>query len=166
MFYRRCLILYLLSAVVQDNAKRRYREARSEADQKAEEAEARGRDIMDDVKERSGAIAHDVEARYDLAKQSVRQAGASTGKTYNEARDTTERKAREIRNDVGQMGTNAKEGWFSWKGWGKSKVEEGQDKMKQGEENVEQNLDKTGRTASQKVAEGAEEVRERAEKYT
>lgn len=119
---------------------------------------------MDDVKERSGALAKDAEAKYDAAKQSVLQARDSTEQLYDEARNATGRRANEVRGDFENAGNKAKEGWFSWKGWGKSKAEEGGEKMNRSEEDVRETLDKDKQYVARKVADSAGDVQRQAEK--
>lgn len=119
-----------------DATQERFDEIYLDLDEKARQAKARGRGIVDDA-----------EAKYDSAKQSTEQ-------LYDEARDTTERKAKDVRGDLEKIGEDAKGSWFSLKSWGKSKTNESEDKLKHGEAEL-----------GKKVAEGAEEVRRGAEKH-
>lgn len=57
-----------------------------------------------------------------------------------------DRKAAEMQSDVEKQGEKVKAGWFNWLGWGKSEAE------------------KAKRDAAGKVANTAEDVRQRAEK--
>ena len=108
---------------LKDAARRQFNETHSDLIQKAEEAKARGRGTINDASERSTSIAHGVEAKYDSAKR-------STGQLYDEVRDATERKARDVRGDLDKAEEDAKDSWFSLKSWGKSKAKESEDKLK------------------------------------
>ena len=108
---------------MKDAARRQFNETHSDLIQKAEEAKARGRGTINDASERSASIAHDVEAKYDSAKR-------STGQLYDEVRDATERKARDVRGNLDKAEEDAKDSWFSLKSWGKSKAKESEDKLK------------------------------------
>lgn len=96
----------------------------------------------------------------------MKRKGDSTEHLYDQARDTTEQRAREARAELDRAGRETKQGWFSWLGWGRSKVDEGGERLKQGEKNVEQRLDKDKQYVAQKVADNAEAVRNRADKHT
>ena len=121
----------LIAKFSKDAARRQFNETHSDLNQKAEEAKARGRGTINDARERSTSIAHDVEAKYDSAKR-------STGQLYDEVRDATERKARDIRGDLEKTGEDAKDSWFSLKIWGKSKAKESEDKLKHRETEIKE----------------------------
>jgi hypothetical protein len=55
---------------------------------------------------------------------------------YDEARDSANRGALETRDGLEQAGREAKEGWFNWKSWGKSKAEEGGKKVEEAQEQL------------------------------
>ena len=59
-----------------------------------------------------------------------------------------EAQIQEARAGAEKKGEQAKEGWFSWLGWGKSKAEDAK------------------KDAAEKVAESADDVKKRAEKHT
>ncbi len=126
----------------------------------------RGRGVIDDVKERSGALAREAEAKYDSAKNALKRTGDSTEQLYDEARDKSKQRAREARADVDRAAHETKQGWFSWLGWGRSKVDEGEERLKRGEKDLEQRLERDKKSVAQRVAGSAEDVRDRAEKHS
>ncbi|PPQ93665.1 hypothetical protein CVT25_012724 [Psilocybe cyanescens] len=91
-------------------------------------------------------------------KDGLTKARDSTEHLYNEARSTTEQKAAEARQEAEKKAEQAKAGWSSWLGWGKSEVEAGANK-------VENESDRLKREAAQKVANAAGDVKGRAEKH-
>lgn len=82
----------------------------------------------------------------------------STEQLYGEARSGADRQATELREDAERKAEQAKQGWFSWLGWGKSKAQDAKD-------TVESKAEQEKRYAAQKVADGAEGARTRAEKH-
>jgi len=120
---------------LKDASRRQFNETHSDLTQKAQEAKAKGRGTINDASERSSSITHDVEAKYDSAKR-------STGQLYDEIRDATERKARDVRGDLEKTGEDAKDSWFSLKSWGKSKAKESEDKLKHRETDIKEELKK------------------------
>jgi len=120
---------------LKDAARRQFNETHSDLNQKAEEAKAKGSGTINDASERSSSIAHDVEAKYYSAKR-------STGQLYDEIRDSTERKARDVRGDLEKTGEDAKDSWFSLKSWGISKAKESEDKLKHRETEIKEELKK------------------------
>ncbi|KAF9453944.1 hypothetical protein P691DRAFT_811720 [Macrolepiota fuliginosa MF-IS2] len=139
-----------------DTTKRRFDEVRSDVGQKAEEIATRGRNTIEDTKERTGIVARDTE--------STHRASDSTENLYDEARDVVEHRVHDFK-DLDKAGDDVKQGWFNWTNWGRSKIAEGEDKLKRDQEDVEQKLDKEKQYVSRRVAEGAEDVRVRAEKH-
>ena len=89
----------------------------STAEKEAKEMETRGR-----------GLAADLEAKYDSvkgsAKDSLTRARDSTENLYNEARSLSEQKAADARDDAQKKMDQAKNGWFSWFNWGKSKADD------------------------------------------
>lgn len=124
---------------------------RSSADNRVNDAEARARGLTDRTEEKL--------AEYrNTARDSLSRARDSTEQLYGEARSTADRKAAELREEAERKAEQAKEGWFSWLGWGKSKAQGAK-------ETIENKTDQEKRYAAQKVADGAESARTRAEKH-
>lgn len=86
------------------------------------------------MEDRSNTLAKDAEGKYDTAKQSVRRTRDSAEQLYDEARNSADRGARQTRDGLEQAEREAKEKWFSWKAWGKSKAEEGGKKVEEAKE--------------------------------
>lgn len=106
---------------------------------------------INDASARVREVGSDVQGKYDsykdAAKGKLEGARDSTENLYKEARATADRKTAEVRADAQKKGEEAKQGWLSWLGWGKSKAEEGK------------------KETAGKVADTAEDVRSRAEKH-
>lgn len=103
---------------------------------------------------------------FDRAEQSVDAAKRSTQETYRDVRDNAERKAAELKHDAEKTGEQVKQGWFSWLGWGKSKASEAEAAVKEREAQAARDLENLKKSGAQKVANAAEDVRNRAEKHT
>lgn len=71
---------------------------------------------------RGRGIAADIEAKYDSAKEKLTRARDSTENLYNEARSLGEEKGANARQGAQKKMDEAKNGWFSWFNWGKSKA--------------------------------------------
>lgn len=97
--------------------------------------------LVDDAEARARKASADAHAKYDAykssAEKSLFEARSSTEHLYDEARAKAEAKTEEV-----------KDGWFSWLGWGKSKVDQGK------------------KEGAQKVADAAGSVKKEAEKHT
>jgi gas vesicle protein len=82
---------------------------------------------------RGKSIDEDLESKYESAKgaarDSVKYARDSTEKLYQESRSSAEHKAHEVREAAEKKAAEAKQGWFSWLGWGRGKVDQGKDKV-------------------------------------
>jgi len=109
------------------------------------------------------SIGEDLEAKLESARDATRdglsKARDSTESLYRDARSATERKADEARYAAESKKEEAKAGWFSWLGWGRSKVDEGKGK-------TEAEADRVKKEGAQKVADASESVKQRAEKHT
>lgn len=85
-----------------------------------------------DVATRAQGLQESAEAKYgsvrDSTKESLAKARGSTEDVYKEARTATEQKAEHLRIEAGKEEEKIKRGWFSWLGWGRSKVEKGKGK--------------------------------------
>lgn len=75
---------------------------------------------------RGRGIAADLEAKYDSAKGSAKEnltrARDSSENLYNEARSLAEEKGANVHQGAQKKMDEAKNGWFSWFNWGKSKA--------------------------------------------
>ena len=104
----------------------------------------------------SGSIGEDLEAKLESARDATRdglsKACDSTESLYRDARSATERKADEASYAAESKKEEAKTGWFSWLGWGRSKVDEGKGK-------TEAEADRVEREGAQKVADASESVK-------
>jgi hypothetical protein len=72
---------------------------------------------------RGKSIGEDLESKYESAKGATRdglnRARESTENLYQEARSSAEHKAHDTREAAEKKAAEAKQGWFSWLGWGK-----------------------------------------------
>jgi len=116
------------------------------------EKDIRGRSIGEDLEAK-------IESARDATRDGLSKARDSTESLYRDARSATERKADEARHAAESKKEEAKAGWFSWLGWGRSKVDEGKGK-------TEAEADRVKREGAQKVADASESVKQRAEKHT
>lgn len=77
---------------------------------------------------RGRGLVADLEAKYDPVKGSAQgnltRARDSTENLYNEARTATEQKVADARDNAEKNMDQAKNGWFSWFNWGKSKADD------------------------------------------
>jgi hypothetical protein len=139
LFEKWSRLLLLTSYNCQNIGQEQIASRRPTIDQKSQEAEGRAR-----------KVAADAEAKYDSYKASAQKTLAdardSTEHLYNDARSTADRKAAEVRSDVEKKGEEVKAGWSNWLGWGKSEAE------------------KAKRDTAGKVANAADDVRQRADK--
>lgn len=114
-------------------------------------SQAAGQDKIHDVEQRTRQAAADARENFDSYRHSAQKAASnardSTENLYKEARTATDRKIDETRSNIEKKGEEAKSGWFSWLGWGKSKAEE------------------TKQDVAGKVADSAEDVKKQAEKH-
>jgi len=103
-------------------------------------------------------LAADLEAKYDSvkgsAKENLTRARDSTENLYNEARSLTEQKAASAREDAQKKIDQAKNGWFSWFNWGKSKADD-----------IESEAERLKGKGAQTVASSAESAKKHAEKH-
>ncbi|TFK27195.1 hypothetical protein FA15DRAFT_754494 [Coprinopsis marcescibilis] len=166
---------------VQANARETYDSARSRAERTKQDVEQEARGLFDKAGEK-------IDSAKQTTKDSLLRARDSTEDLYHDARNTTERKASELRsdadrkssefrndasrktselrNDAERTGEEVKEGWFSWLGAGKNKVNEGEDALREGRDKFESEADRLKRQAAGKVANVAEDVRVKADKHT
>ncbi|KAF8995480.1 hypothetical protein BDQ17DRAFT_1250692, partial [Cyathus striatus] len=97
------------------------REIKQRLQQTVEATKARG----DDAYKQTQLKYDETKAKYDSyknqVKDSVVHARDSTESLYNEARSNAERKAAELKAEADRKAHEAKQGWFSWLGWGKSR---------------------------------------------
>ncbi|KAE9408617.1 hypothetical protein BT96DRAFT_665469 [Gymnopus androsaceus JB14] len=135
----------------EEEAIQKAREAGSAGKARVEDAYRMGQLKFDEVKASADKTISDAEAR---AKQAASDAQAkfdgykqSASKSVAGARDSTENLYNEARGAAGEKKEEAKAGWFSWLGWGKSNAED---------------VKKSG---AQKVANAAGDVQDKANKH-
>jgi hypothetical protein len=101
----------------------------------------------------------DLEEKYDSVKESAKdnlaRAQDSTENLYNEAKSLTGKKAANVRDEAQKKTGQAKNGWFSWFNWGKSKADD-----------IESEAEHLEGKAAQTVAKSADDVKGRAEKHS
>jgi len=133
-------------------AENKYEEVKGAGESRLQSAKDQAQRSIADLEKRGKEAKDGVDAKYeaykDSAKHSVSNARQSTEDLYNDARGAVDRKAGEARAGAEKRADQAKQGWLSWLGWGKSQVEEGK------------------KEGAAKTAEAAEEVRRKAEKHT
>lgn len=80
-----------------------------------------------DAEVRGKSLSEDLESKYESAKGSARaslnRVRDSTENLYHDARSSAEHGAQEVRETAERKAAEAKQGWFSWLGWGRSKVD-------------------------------------------
>jgi len=112
-----------------------------------------------EVRTSGRSIGEDLEAKYESAKGATRgtlnRAGDSTENLYREA----EQKAHAALEDAGRKAHEAKQGWFSWLGWGQGKI----DATK---ETAASEADQVKREGAKRVASAADNVKTQSEKHT
>jgi len=101
---------------------------RSRVDTAAKDAETRVRKVADDAQAK-------VDSYKSSAQKSLSDARESTEDLYKEAKAIAERKTAEAEN-------KAKQGWFSWLGWGKSKIDDGKKEVVATADEVKSKIDK------------------------
>lgn len=84
----------------------------------------------------------------------------------HDARGSTQRRSSEISAEVSQKGEEAKEGWFSWLNYGKSKVDDGEAALRENKNKLDSEAERLRKEAARGVANAAEDVRIKAEKRT
>jgi len=81
---------------------------------------------------RGRSMGEDLEAKLESARGATRdglsKARDSTESLCRDTRSATKRKVDEVRYAAETKKEEAKAGWFSWLGWGRSKVDEGKGK--------------------------------------
>lgn len=106
---------------------------------------------VDDIERRVREAKKDMETKYDAyinsAKDRVSQARHSSEELYHDAGTRVNRSADEAKAGVDKGVQDVKRGWFSWLGWGESKLRKGE------------------HDAAREVAVKAEDVRRKAEDY-
>jgi len=103
---------------------------------------------------------------FDKAEDTLTRTKGQTESAYRDTRDNAEQKAAELRRGAERKGEEVKEGWFSWLGYGKSKVADAEQLAKERRNQLEAEADRLKREAARGVANTAEDVRVRAEKHT
>jgi F0F1-type ATP synthase membrane subunit b/b' len=143
----------------QDVAREKYDSAKSRVQGTAKDAQAEGRGLFDKAEEK-------LEHANKTVKDNFNQTRDSTEALYREARDNAERKSAELRADADRKAQEAKDGWFSWLGSGKNKVEQGENAAKEGKDKLDTEAERLRKEAARGVANAAEDVRVKAEKRT
>lgn len=85
---------------------------------------------------------------YDALKESANETATDAQRRYNELRSSLSSDAARAQQEAEKKKEEAKAGWFSWLGFGKTKANDAKE------------------TAASKVASGAEDVKKSAEKHT
>ncbi|KAJ2931238.1 hypothetical protein H1R20_g5836, partial [Candolleomyces eurysporus] len=143
----------------EDAAREKYDSAKSRAQGAVKEAQAEGRGLLDRAEEK-------LEYANKAVKDNFNQTRNSTEALYREARDNAEHKSAELRADADRKAREAKQGWFSWLGFGKSKVEEGENAAREAKDKLDTEAERLRKEAARGVANAAEDVRVKAEKRT
>lgn len=102
----------------------------------------------------------------DRAEEKLEYANKTVKDSFNQTRDNAERKSAELRADADRKAQEAKQGWFSWLGYGKSKVEEGENAARDSKDKLDTEAERLRKEAARGVANAAEDVRVKAEKRT
>ncbi|KAF5345318.1 hypothetical protein D9758_008487 [Tetrapyrgos nigripes] len=128
----------------EEEAKKKAREAVDSGRARLDDAVKQGQLKYDELKASADKTIHDAEAR-------TRQAASDTQAKFNEyrkgAKDSTENLYNEARSSVEHKEEQAKVGWFSWLGWGRSKAEDAKS------------------AGAEKVSETAGDVKSKADKH-
>ncbi|THV06699.1 hypothetical protein K435DRAFT_773049 [Dendrothele bispora CBS 962.96] len=127
----------------EEEAKKKAREATEAGKARLDTAYKQGQLKYDELKSSVDKTIHDAEAR---AKSAADSAQAKFDGYRKDARDSTENLYTEARASAEKKEEQAKAGWFSWLGWGKSKAEE------------------TKQAGAEKVSEAAGDVKSKADK--
>ncbi|KAJ3550934.1 hypothetical protein NMY22_g126 [Coprinellus aureogranulatus] len=142
------------------DTKQKWDSTKADAEQKWDETKGRLYNATHDVKPEEGR------GLFDKAEDGIKRTKEETEAMYRNTRETAERKAEELRREAERKGEDVKRGWFSWLGYGKSKVSDAEDAAKQRRDQLESEADRLKREAARGVANTAEDVRVRAEKHT
>ncbi|KAH6908978.1 hypothetical protein BKA70DRAFT_1476315 [Coprinopsis sp. MPI-PUGE-AT-0042] len=126
-----------------------YEAAKAKAREAYEASKDKAHDSYDAVKDRAKGAYETVR---NVPSEARRQARKSTEHVYRDVRDNAERKAAELKEEADRTAAQAKQGWFSWWDGAKAKV-------------FERDLEDLKKRGAQKVANAAEDVRDRAEKH-
>ncbi|KAK7472982.1 hypothetical protein VKT23_001086 [Stygiomarasmius scandens] len=129
----------------EEEAKKKAREATEAGKARLEDAYKQGQAKYGDMKASVDKSIQDAEAR---TKQAAENAQAKLNDYKNDARDSVENLYNDARASTVKKEEQAKEGWFSWLGWGKSKTEDAK------------------KSSAEKVSDAAADVKSKADKHT
>jgi len=120
--------------------------------QSVDQAKGKMASARSEVEGQARQVEADLQSKYDSSKVSaqktLQRARDSTENLFNQARSTADRELSNAQSGAEKTGEEVKAGWLSWLGWGKSEAKKGK------------------RDAAGKVAETAEDVRQRADKQS
>ncbi|KAF9268761.1 hypothetical protein L218DRAFT_954204 [Marasmius fiardii PR-910] len=140
------------AAELKAKAKREEEAAKQKSKEAFEAGKARVEDGIQQGKQKYEQTASSAQAKYDDYKKGAQgrlnDAKDSTENLYNEAKARTQTQVDGLKGDAQKKEEQAKAGWFSWLGWGRSKAEDGK------------------REIACKVSDVAEDVKAKADKDT
>jgi len=129
----------------EEEAKKKAREATEAGKARLEDAYKQGQVKYGEMKASVDKSIQDAEAR---TKQAAENAQAKLNGYKNDASDSVENLYNDARASTVKKEEQAKEGWFSWLGWGKSKTEDAK------------------KSSAEKVSDAAADVKSKADKHT
>jgi len=142
---------------IEDSSKEKYDSAKSQVKGAAQDAKAEGRGLFDKAEET-------LDSANKATREGLNESRERTEIVYRNVRDNAERKAAELRADADKGAQSVKEGWFSWLGYGKEKVDDAGNAVRDARDRIDSEAEQLRKETASKVARAAEDVRIKADK--